>query len=188
MSHPPLPIGQLLGPEVQRDCVHMALAPVFAAHRLSPGTHVGLDSDGRASANAAPIGIIDPFLEGVVRPGQRVFLFLYPGSITSLRHDFTHPAFKDTALVEPAPAVSPKSASEVWMRAWAVRHMASDYYGDEEPVSEDVAYDRAIEAGHRMCVGPYESARDHIDNTWWDHWERITGCKGERGDYFSCAC
>lgn len=45
--------------------------------------------------------------------------------------------------------------------------------------------DRQFSCHH---IGPYEDARDYIDDTWWTHWETITGARGERGSYFSCSC
>ncbi len=182
MSHQP-PIGQILTMPQERDALHFAIAPVEAAINLSPGAHVQLTSDGRATTGPNPIGIIDPFLKAKVKPGEHVWLFLYPSTVTGMRHHWDHPSFD---VVKPA--APDKSESEAWMRAWAVAHMGEDYYGDyEKPRPAEVAYAAAIEAGHQLHIGPYESARDHIDGTWWDHWEKITGTKGERG-YFSCSC
>src|SRR5262249_51543452 len=94
MSEPKTPnLGAAPDEDARRDAVHIAVAPVVAAAQLLPGQHVGLLGDGRADANDQPIGIVDPFLAEAVLPGQRFWLFLYPGTITSLRHVWTHPAF-----------------------------------------------------------------------------------------------
>jgi hypothetical protein len=84
----------------RRDAIHIAVAPVTAAERLAPGQHVGLVREGSTELvgpceNA--IGVVDPFLAGDVEPGQRFWLFLYPGTVTSLRHVWTHPAFTAAA-------------------------------------------------------------------------------------------
>jgi hypothetical protein len=82
--------------ERRRDAIHIALAPVTAAQRLTPGEHVGLIEAGNVEL-VGPcddnIGIVDPFLVEDVEPGQRFWLFLYPNTITGLRHVWTHPAF-----------------------------------------------------------------------------------------------
>jgi hypothetical protein len=89
-----LGIGKLITSDAHRDAIHVAVAPVTAAQELQPGQHVGLRGDGRALATEHPIGIVDPFLHERVPEGQRFWLFLYPGTITSLRHVWTHPAFR----------------------------------------------------------------------------------------------
>jgi hypothetical protein len=185
-----LGLGQIIptGPftqKQQRDAIHVAVAPVVAAHRISPGMHLGIDRNGEATNRTIKsVGVADPYLKQTVLKGETFWLFLYPGSITSLRHDWTHPAFepetKESFLAE-------RSSSELWMRQWAMENMTKDYYGDGT-ITEDMAYAAAIDAGHRMSVGPHEDARDHIDDTWWNHWEIITGERGKRDEYFSCAC
>ena len=84
----------------RRDAIHIAVAPVTAAVRLTPGQHVGLVREGDAEL-AGPcdrnIGIVDPFLTGDVQPGRRFWLVLYPGTITGLRHVWAHPAFTAAA-------------------------------------------------------------------------------------------
>lgn len=177
-----LGLGKLITTPQQRDAIHIAVAPVVAGEVLNAGDRVFFD-DGKAlgcmSGNES-VGVVDPFLRSTVHAGQTFWLFLNPGSITSLRHDWTHPEFRQEAATP--------MTSEQWMRAWAVEHMGYDYYGDEERLSDERAYANAIEAGYSLSVGPYESAADHIDNEWWAHWEAITGSKGQRGEYFRCAC
>jgi hypothetical protein len=84
----------------RRDAIHIAVAPVTAAERLTPGQHVGLIQKGDLEL-VGPcencIGIVDPFLAEDVQAGQRFWLFLYPGTVTSLRHIWTHPAFTKVA-------------------------------------------------------------------------------------------
>jgi hypothetical protein len=184
-----LGIGKLIEGEQHRDAIHVAIVPVVAGEPLYAGLHVGLVEGKAFPSQFNRVGIVDPFLTDAVQKGDRFWLFLYPGSITSLRHVWTHPALP---AEEGTPAAHPtfeKSASEKWMRAWATKHMGEDYYGEYgTPLSEDTAYDNAIKAGDTTHLGPYEEARDHIDDEWWKHWEAITGRSGKPGSYFSCAC
>lgn len=92
-------IGELCKDDARRDAVHFAVAPVVADMTLRPGDPVGL-IQGRASREATPIGIVDPFFQGEIQQGQRFWLFLYPNTITSLRHVWTHPAFSPRLPVQ----------------------------------------------------------------------------------------
>jgi hypothetical protein len=94
-------LGQLVvNGDRRRDAIHVAVVAVQAATRVTPGQHVGLvqlgnvDLVGPCDQN---IGIVDPFLTGAVEPGQQFWLVLYPGTITGLRHVWTHPAFQAAA-------------------------------------------------------------------------------------------
>ena len=82
-----------------RDAVHVAVVPCVAWCDLAPGERVSLlrldgfepaavpDTDGDA------VGIVDPFRQGTVARRERFWLCLFPGTVTSLRHVWTHPAF-----------------------------------------------------------------------------------------------
>lgn len=189
-------IGELVRDEnQQRDAVHFAIAPVTVRMdgRLMPGQFVkflpGSTTEVIASVRESAIGIIDPFLPAPVAYGDQCWMMLMPNTITSLRHDWEHPAFGKQVPVAVEDISPIKAKSIAWMKAWAMKHVAEDYYGgDGTKVDEDTAYAFALRIGHTHRLGPYEDARDHIDNEWWDHWNTITGLHGDRDEYFSCAC
>jgi len=170
-------LGQLIGPEEERDAVHVAIAPVVAAEHLDPGDHVGLDAEGKASELVPHIGIVDPFLTKFLQPGDRFYLVLYPNTVTGMRHHWSHPAF---AALNPA-----RSASELWIRAFAkginqtfesLMADATSYvdYGDYE-------YDNS-ESYKSPEVGTWEE--------FWDNFEILTGKKVDsRGcTPYTCSC
>ncbi len=98
-----LAIGKLVRAEDGRDAVHVAIAPTMATRELQPGQHV--DANGNPEGpGVVPVGIVDPFLREPVLRGQRFWLLLYPNSVTSLRHEWTHPAF---------PTISPSEVNQV---------------------------------------------------------------------------
>ena len=92
-------IGSLIaGNERRRDAIHVAVAPVTAVERLAPGQHIGLrtpgDTEHVSSESAELIGIVDPFLSGPIAPGERFWMFLYPSTVTGMRHAWQHPSFE----------------------------------------------------------------------------------------------
>jgi hypothetical protein len=90
--------GQLIDEHQKRDAVHIAIAPVVAAERLSPGQHIGFSDPGDTemvgSRAANHIGIVDPFLSAPVYAGERFWMLLYPQTVTGMRHEWEHPAFQ----------------------------------------------------------------------------------------------
>lgn len=93
-------LGRLCDESCHRDAVHIAIAPVVAEHVLQPGDHVGLDEYGRAVLDKTPIGVVDPFLptDTLIQRDQTFWLCLYPGTVTSIRHAWQHPAFKPPSV------------------------------------------------------------------------------------------
>jgi|SRR6185312_9536985 len=86
-------LGEIPDETARRDAVHIAVAPVVAGVDIAPGQHVGLFTDGTASPSKPWIGIADPFFKDHISRGQRFWLYLYPNTITNLRHVWEHPAF-----------------------------------------------------------------------------------------------
>jgi hypothetical protein len=88
-------LGKIIEGEARRDAIHVAVAPVVAGEDLEPGYHVSLNKEGEAvsSSGKGLLGIVDPYLVSRVKKGERFWLCLYPNTVTSLRHVWTHPAF-----------------------------------------------------------------------------------------------
>lgn len=101
-----VPIGKLVDETAQRDAIHIAIAPVIAAEKLSPGQHIGFvgDSTERVAYHEVHnkgkyIGIVDPFLTTLVFPDDRFLMFLYPNTVTGMRHHWSHPAFSEQPAI-----------------------------------------------------------------------------------------
>lgn len=164
-----LRMGEIIRTEQNRDAVHIAVAPVVSAQRLQPGEWVGIDLDGNASTSAKSVGVVDPFLRVEVDKGQKFWLFLIPGSITSLRHDWIHPAFSEEE----------RSAcdSREYLQEWANRL----------GVTFDEFIAGAARGGH---MGTDIDYYGEIPDDLWLHYERFTGKAppSNRSDYFHCSC
>ena len=114
-------IGQKLSEdETRRDAVHIAIMPVKCGEGgwLHRGETVRFDYGskevvGRCSMERA-VGIIDPYLpiDGVA-PGERCWMFMFPGTVTGMRHEWSHPAL--VPVSEPGPL----SESELWLQGFA---------------------------------------------------------------------
>jgi hypothetical protein len=188
-----LKLGELITSDQQRDAIHIAVAPVTATTVLNPGQLIGFDEPGceRVRARLDGIGIVDPFLKAAVQPEQRFWMFLLPYTITSLRHDWAHPAF--------AARQADKAASEKWMEEFAAKHYShdGDWYhgmGRHYTAAEIVEYATDfLMTGERHVQQGSETLRDYtVPGEFWTHFEVITGIKV--ADYhrdsspFCCTC
>ena len=188
-------LGRVLEGEQHRDAIHIAVAPVVASERLSPGQHVGFIDATLTEVGpvATPIGIVDPFLIGPVFKSERVWLFLYQNTITTLRHEWTHPAFARPAAPsgQPFTPLPPsKAEAEKWLREFAERADLS--FHAVVRAGRD-----AIETGDYLVQMDQETARDEIclpgaREAFWQNWEAYTGVTPSAEDrehyVFSCSC
>jgi hypothetical protein len=172
--------------ETQRDAIHIAVAPAVATTYLDPGEDVGFvegtERAGRNSSSAA-IGIVDPFLPRTIGPGERFWIFLYPNTITSLRHQWTHPAFEQSAGRISQDDHIAKS------RAWIEQH--AKLLG----LSDDVLMENAVEwlRDHDYFVQQgSERWRDNFNPTeFWHHYEVVTGKPvpdDDKRSFYCCTC
>lgn len=180
-----LKIGQIITDPQEKDAIHMAIAPVVAREKLCPGDRVGPYDDEEYGEHNNPIGIVDPFLNKNVKKGEKFWLFLFPGSITSLRHDWTHPSFNPTAVIKLKPYDPPTksvvSRDEQWIRDYAD--------------GENIGYDELmVAADNYQQTGEYFSDGGRFEGMWipdefWIHWETVTGkVAKDKGSFFSCSC
>lgn len=198
-------IGKLIECERFKDAIHIAVAPVTAAERLAPGQDIGLVAPDTAGRSNTPIGIVDPFIKGLILPGQRFYMFLYPGTITSLRHDWVHPAFEDPVPAEPVLAVPVRAAlvpltpvlvppalesfeqdsSRRWIEGFADR-IRLDY--DEVMKAARIWIERQDYYIFDGRDTPEECDNESAD--FWKHYEILTGTKVEapKENFFSCSC
>jgi hypothetical protein len=175
-----LEIGKIIRTERYRDAIHIAVAPMTAAERLNPGQHVGLLPDGRAGIAAKSIGIVDPFLSDYVEPGEKFWIFMYPNTITSLRHEWVHPAFEPQTPIE-----TPQSKSRKWIEAFAAEL--------------DQTYNRLMEAAaywidtEEYTMDNSEKYKSMDAGAWpifWKHYEIATDTKvkNHTAEFFTCSC
>ena len=82
----------------ERDAFHVAVANVkCVSSYLCPSHPVGINPANydEAGTQFKPyVGIVDPFNDKVTHQGERFLLILYPETTTSLKHVWTHPAFR----------------------------------------------------------------------------------------------
>lgn len=185
-------LGKLITDSAARDAIHLAVLPAKAGMRLAPGAKIVIAGNGEAGAawpTEAATGVVDPFLKADVHPGEWFWFIVNPRTITSLRHVWQHPAFPSPAGGDDVPEspANPAGDSVRWMQDWAIQHLSHNYY-DDTPIDPETAYQMAIKFGRDHHVGPYEYLQDNFNDEWWDHWEAITGEKGDRDAYFSCSC
>jgi hypothetical protein len=176
-------IGKKLTESAVKDAVHIAIAPVRVGDDLKPGQRARVRYIGgearvyEAYEDDACDGIIDPYLHGPVKEGDRCWLFLMPGSITGLRHDWTHPSFASVG------GAADREESERWLREYATRYEA-DYEG---------MVDGAV-SGKGYCFGDDDGPPNYrgAEADFWRHIENVAGQRfseqHREGTPFRCAC
>ncbi len=186
-------IGQLITGDAQRDAIHVAIAPVVAGETLLAGQHVRIDGAGKCyrcvEGTAAKecfhiktIGIVDPYLTVRVLPGERFYLFLYPNTVTSLRHEWTHPAFGPES----------EEAARERLQAFAVSLRRGQR--DEERDADWVISTLRDTLKGDSYVGDYDdqAAFNGQSDALWNDYEIVTGDRVPREKredvYFSCNC
>jgi len=195
-----LELGRVIGKDEQvyRDAVHIAICPVIAAHKLFPGQRIGIfTQQGEeivVDSISTHIGIVDPYIPRLaVYKGDRFYMWLYPNTVTSLRHEWVHPAIKSVENKSLNPyynechvsSTDPEGVSKRWL----------EYFAKECELSYDQLMDATTEyllTGKICCLGT-----DTPDICWnkneqfWEHYQKISDKivpSGKQESFFRCAC
>jgi hypothetical protein len=181
-------LGMIHAREEKRDAIHLAVIPARAACELEPGSHV-IVRDGVAvpAATGRGVGIVDPFLREGPCEGERFWLVLYPRTIQSLRHVWSHPAFPDEPVTGEAAPVDMDAA-----KARAVAYLAQVAARHEVSLEELIAgADDHLEGGDGLCFGT-DIDYGMIDmERIWRSYELVTGKRApadKQERFFRCAC
>lgn len=201
-------LGTIIDEHAKRDAIHLAVEPAIAGHTLYAGEHVGFLDETKTEVGRCdhPLGIVDPFVEGRIEPGQRFWLVIYPRKITSLRHVWSHPDFPDPQVdsdkVWHAPSdayitkaelevynVLRRSDSEEWIRTFANR-VGLSYQVLMDGAREWVESKRQGSYGEYLCYGGLLEGQS-VPDEFWTHYQDVTGDTVEhkhRGSFFTCSC
>lgn len=180
-----LKLGKLIDPNAmpQRDAIHVAVCPIMATTKIWPGQHVGLDEHGGARLEPPFVGIVDPFLNEPAFAGHWFWLFLYPGTVTSLRHEWKHPAF---------PVQATAGESEKWLTDFA-KKARLDYDAMLDIVKGYAeSGDPWVEQGSEYARSAFWELGGEDGETFWRHFQSVTGVAKPRApswsEPFSCSC
>lgn len=179
MSEKPPKIGTLINGPENRDAIHIAVAPVTADETLEPGQHIAFVTERdnefvHAGLPGTTIGMVDPYLAGPVKKGDKFWMFLHPNTITSLRHNWTHPAFKNDNV---------RDQSQNWIKWYAIS-LGMSYEDLMKGAFSYLAHDEYLNRGPDL-----ESVS--LNSDFWDKFEIVTGMRvpeDHKSDFFSCSC
>jgi len=134
----------------------------------------------RALDGEDSIGIADPFLKmGDIKKSDKFWMFLHPGTITSLRHEWIHPEIDKEQKFS--------SESEQWLMEFASKwNMRYDEMlaGAQEEGGYTVARDLDLHSAGELDPGD--------EQLFWHHAEIVLGQKfsdeHKREFQWSCSC
>lgn len=170
-------LGNKIVGDANRDAIHIAIAPVTAGENLKVGQHIGFISDNTELVGycSNPIGIVDPFLSKPVKTGEKFWMCLYPKTITSLRHDWVHPAFNG------------EKVGNYESRRWIEEYASGIPLSYEQIMGGAAEY---LRSGEYLCFGGLLEGIS-VDGEFWDHYEKVTNTQVDdrnRGSFFTCSC
>ena len=192
--------------EAGRDAIHLAVEPVTSDEIVFPGQHIGILPNGKACYKAKThIGIVDPFVTGPIYPGIKFWLIVYPRTITSLRHVWSHPSFPEEVkevivekVVEKIVEIEPTKAALSYDETQAIEYLSEYISGDDWGKDYNETMEDRVRNFAKRCL---DSEGDEyltlygddyygtIPSEFWDHVYALTGRRLTNvPTYFACSC
>lgn len=169
-----------------RDCIHVAIKVVTVGEEwMNPGQVVRLklgtnDTILRADYGGG-IGFIDPQLVGSLTKGDRVYLYLFQGIVTGMRHQWEHPLFDTTP--------EQFSLAEQWLMNFA------DKWGFDYTQMIETAINPSGGADYITAVGRDLHGAGELGDDLELFWKNISELTGREFDFdhreqvsWSCSC
>ena len=176
-----LGLGEIITTEQHRDAIHVAVVPITAAIDMYPGENVCLTVDKNATRGPGEsVGIVDPYLKNKVMAMEKFWLFLYPNTVTGIRHHWSHPAFTE---LDNSETKRRELAMEV------INNFAKglpEYEEEAAPTGQQLLRDVGSGQFYLGFDLDYEFIHQN-EKEFWRAVETVTGTPQERQG-FSCAC
>lgn len=169
-----------------RDAIHVAVVSLLSGADLWPGQPVTWRVTGKSvklcTGSDVKIGIVNPFMKEAVGYNEKVWIMLYPNSVTGMTHHWSHPDFDEIDLdLDFAKSIVKKTAAALGL------------YDCE---SQDT-FDYLIELASNYCERPngcwphddYELSSESWEN-FWKAYSVVTGNPRptENRVPFRCSC
>ncbi len=193
----------------KRDAIHLGVEPIIAGEDLKPGDHVGIASNGKAMkadlkytlSSVKPVGIVDPFItkRGGIKAGEAFWLIVYPRQITSLRHVWEHPDFKDsqeTATKVEYITVLPEQAFKAKLLIGDPECVKANQDMEDEASRLNTNLEELLSHANQWEQGSEEYWTqggdfdgEYLTQQFWDAWAVMYGREPKvRDSHFSCSC
>lgn len=204
-----LNLGKFLAQWPHRDATHVAVAPVCAGEgevvrrgdfiRLAAGSErVVVKCDPKDAHGIADPFLTEPWPEQDCRQ-PTFWMWLLPGTITSLRHEWTHPAFPNSDdFSSSKPQTCSPEESERWLREFAKHADCPDFdtliaaaTGQHVARVDEEYHPQAYENDGEYLYFGGRAAHGNIPPEFWSHVENYTGVKIEfdkKASVFTCSC
>lgn len=199
-----LNLGSLITNQNQkRDAVHIAVIPAVSSVNVKPGDWVCFVMGARenevmpcSQSSYSVLGIVDPFLwTKLVRPGDEFWVFLIPGSITGLRHDWSNNFVTAAEIMASQLAVKKEEQYEQSYAPVSAEFQPALKALCREAADLGVTLEELLEAANNYQeTGEYFYRGSSFDGAWisddfWHNYEIVTGkFAANKDNFFSCSC